>query len=246
MADVLRDRRRSEDGCAGSRPRALHEEECGRLADEDGNARFINTLGTSFNFNKIWLGPDGDIVQPEDYQTWQDEIVVTIGRRAGGETDSDFALKYRIAEANEDGAAFVPLQGTDQSKLPDGEGALKDYALALTSEGNVFNLSLPENCLSEYNSTGQAWEYFVIEDPVEQYAPPQYGTIDRQDEKIVGTVKQDAKAAKNGELIVNKSFGGVELPSTGGPGTRLYLMTGLLLTGFAGAGLLLRRRREAA
>lgn len=39
---------------------------------------------------------------------------------------------------------------------------------------------------------------------------------------------------------------GVALPSTGGPGTRLYYLLGIMLTAFAGAGLVMRKRRRAA
>ena len=39
---------------------------------------------------------------------------------------------------------------------------------------------------------------------------------------------------------------GVELPSTGGPGTNLIYLLGLMLTGLAGAGLSMKRRRNAA
>ena len=39
---------------------------------------------------------------------------------------------------------------------------------------------------------------------------------------------------------------GVELPSTGGPGTSLIYLLGIMLTGIAGAGLVMRRKRTAA
>jgi len=45
--------------------------------------------------------------------------------------------------------------------------------------------------------------------------------------------------------VVNNA--GVELPSTGGPGTSLISLLGFLLAGFAGAGLVMRRvtKRQA-
>ena len=39
---------------------------------------------------------------------------------------------------------------------------------------------------------------------------------------------------------------GVELPATGGPGTTLIYLFGIMLTGFAGAVLVMRKRRKAA
>lgn len=38
---------------------------------------------------------------------------------------------------------------------------------------------------------------------------------------------------------------GAELPASGGPGTNLIYLTGIILTGLAGAGLLMRRRRRS-
>ena len=45
-------------------------------------------------------------------------------------------------------------------------------------------------------------------------------------------------------MIVNNA--GCELPSTGGPGTNLIYLLGIMLTGIAGAGLLMRRKKKAA
>lgn len=39
---------------------------------------------------------------------------------------------------------------------------------------------------------------------------------------------------------------GAELPSTGGPGTSPIYLLGIMLTGLAGAGLVMRRKRKAA
>ena len=43
-------------------------------------------------------------------------------------------------------------------------------------------------------------------------------------------------------LITNQS--GVALPATGGPGTNFIYLLGLLLTSFAGTGILMKRRRR--
>ena len=45
-------------------------------------------------------------------------------------------------------------------------------------------------------------------------------------------------------MIVNNA--GCELPYTGGPGTDLIYLLGIMLTGIAGAGLLMRRKKKAA
>ena len=53
--------------------------------------------------------------------------------------------------------------------------------------------------------------------------------------------------ALNNGKIINKPENSVELPHTGGPGTRALTILGVMLIALAGAGLVLRkRRREAA
>jgi len=48
-------------------------------------------------------------------------------------------------------------------------------------------------------------------------------------------------------FISIKNEPGVELPATGGPGTTLFYLLGIMLTGLAGAGLVMKRlRRNAA
>lgn len=39
---------------------------------------------------------------------------------------------------------------------------------------------------------------------------------------------------------------GVELPASGGPGTNLIYLFGIMLTGLAGAGLMMKRRKRNA
>lgn len=48
----------------------------------------------------------------------------------------------------------------------------------------------------------------------------------------------------NGGTIINRTFNGVELPSTGGPGTHFFYIIGCILTMFAGAGIVMKRRRR--
>ena len=45
-------------------------------------------------------------------------------------------------------------------------------------------------------------------------------------------------------VIKVQNSAGAELPHTGGPGTTLIYLLGIMLTGFAGAGLVMRRRRN--
>ena len=47
-------------------------------------------------------------------------------------------------------------------------------------------------------------------------------------------------------VITIRNVAGVELPSTGGLGTRLTYLFGIMLTGLASAGLVMKRRRRNA
>ena len=215
----------------------------GETVAAEAKVTFINDKSpmTSFNFNKIWLGQTGDISKSADYQPWQNNITVAIGRRASGTVDPEFALEYTISAATD---SFAPNIDKDQSKVPTGEGELSTLTLTGSSVGNVFNFKLPDNSLRKDNGSGTDWEYFVKEIQVENYAPPKYGTMD-EDNKV-GTITVAASDATDGGLIVNQTFGGYELPSTGGIGTTLFTALGGLMTATAGAILTMKsyRRRK--
>ena len=53
-------------------------------------------------------------------------------------------------------------------------------------------------------------------------------------------------ASANENVITVKNTPGAALPNTGGPGTNLIYLLGVMLTGIAGAGLVMRRKRKAA
>jgi LPXTG-motif cell wall-anchored protein len=53
-------------------------------------------------------------------------------------------------------------------------------------------------------------------------------------------------ASANGNAITVKNTPGAALPNTGGPGTNLIYLLGFMLTGLAGVGLVMRKRRRDA
>ena len=69
-----------------------------------------------------------------------------------------------------------------------------------------------------------------------------------------GTGNMQIKQAEDYSDITDKSTTvlrvwnnpGVSLPSTGGPGTNLFYLIGIMLTGLAGVGLVMKRRRRNA
>ena len=215
----------------------------GNTVNATAKATFTNdkTPMTSFNFNKIWLGPTGNVATPTSYQDWQDDITVTIKRKAGasGAEDNNFVLKYTISKSED---TFTATSDTTESKLPNGEGNLTDLKLYGSSTSNVFNFELPEESLRKYAEAGTTeWVYYVVEDEVPLYVTS-YGTSTTVESTTTYSVIDGAKDAKDGGVIVNQTFGGYELPSTGGPGTRLYTILGSIL--ILGAGVLLWRRRR--
>ena len=63
------------------------------------------------------------------------------------------------------------------------------------------------------------------------------------DEYIPGTTDL-VRIENNTTNIIVGNTPGVALPNTGGPGTNLIYILGIMLTGLAGAGLVMKRRRR--
>ena len=214
----------------------------GENVDATAKATFNNdtTPMTSFNFNKIWLGPTGNVATPVYYQDWQDDITVTIKRKAGasGDEDSNFALKYTITSGS---GSFSPITEENQSKLPTDEGTLNALTLTGSDSGKVFNFELPEESLRKYAEAGTTeWVYYVVEDEVPLYVTS-YGVATTGDSGTTYSETPGASDAKDGGVIVNQTFGGYELPSTGGPGPKLFYGIGLSFIAMAGLLLFIKR-----
>lgn len=84
---------------------------------------------------------------------------------------------------------------------------------------------------------GAALTYYVVETQVAGYKAPSY--TDAEGHGLINVDK-----AKNGQQIINTPEDGVELPSTGGPGTRLFSILGSIL--ILGAGMLLLKRGQVS
>ena len=65
--------------------------------------------------------------------------------------------------------------------------------------------------------------------------------VNDKDEPILDN--DSAAVSENGLSISVKNEAGAALPNTGGPGTNLIYLLGIMLTAIAGAGLVMRRRR---
>ncbi|MBR7057900.1 MAG: Cna B-type domain-containing protein, partial [Stomatobaculum sp.] len=196
---------------------------------EDQNS-FINTELTAFDFTKKWQN-----MKSEDQNTWpaDREIEVKIVRIAGSEEDQEFALVYKLNAGNyssQDGIEPDSEQskGTERPKLTFRPG----------TEGTAFSFHLEG--LTKFDGE-KTYEYYVSEtNQLEGYDMPQYFAKD-------GTPVEEGAAlggkAPDGGTIVNKESTGYELPSTGGTGTMLYTVSGMLLIG---AVVLLKLMKHAA
>lgn len=65
-------------------------------------------------------------------------------------------------------------------------------------------------------------------------------------QKLAYTAAKDGTGDSEKFVVEVLNNPGVELPSTGGPGTNMIYIFGLLLTGLAGAGLMMKRRKKIA
>ena len=92
--------------------------------------------------------------------------------------------------------------------------------------------------LSKYQD-GKELHYYVTETQVNGYKAPSYATTEGNSLVFTGS---DVPKATDGQQIINTPVGGYELPSTGGPGTRLFTILGSILILLSGT-LLWRRRR---
>ena len=95
----------------------------------------------------------------------------------------------------------------------------------------------------------------------ETKAPDGYNSLESPIQIIVsdghiswtqGTHQETRDSSRSGDIVGNTAAfnvtntAGFELPATGGPGTTLLYLLGFMLTGFAGAGLVMRKRRRDA
>jgi LPXTG-motif cell wall-anchored protein len=74
----------------------------------------------------------------------------------------------------------------------------------------------------------------------------QNGTVLADDDNNPILENDYAAVSENGLSISVKNEPGAALPNTGGPGTNLIYIFGIMLTGLAGVGLVMKRRRRNA
>ena len=179
-------------------------------------ATFVNEYEqtTDFGFSKIWKNIGNQST------TWPTGATITVTMNAYTDT-SQKAIDDVQVTLSADGSA---------------SGVTPAWTATTSAEGTVTNFKVEG--LQKYKD-GKELHYYVIETQVDGYKAPSYATSEGN--SLVFTVS-DVPKATNGQQIINTPEGGYELPSTGGPGTRLFTILGSIL--ILGAGVLLWRRRR--
>ena len=168
-----------------------------------------------FSFTKVWRDPMGSatISWPEDLS-----VTVNILQKAEDNESVSYA-SYMIAYSD-------LTAGSEISAIGDTQG-VKQKLKVVSSETSGYAFQL-DGLPYEYT-------YFVSEETAEACQPPKYFGVD-------GNQVMGATQIGDGGTIYNDLVG-YELPSTGGRGTRIYMILGSLLVLAAGV-LLLRERKR--
>ena len=128
-----------------------------------------------------------------------------------------------------------------------------NYAVIDMTSSSVTTLSDLADGLYKLAETVAPSGYVILDKEV--FFKIENGTVELTKEDGTALTDNGGKAALSTETDQNKNMiyvitvtntPGVELPATGGTGTSLIYLLGTLLTGFAGTGLLMKRRRRNA
>ena len=179
-------------------------------------ATFVNEYKqtTDFEFSKIWKDIGNQPV------AWPTGATITVTMNAYTETSQKAIDDVQVTLSAEGSAA----------------GVTPVWTATTNADGTVTAFKVEG--LPKYQD-GKELHYYVIEAQVSGYKTPSYATSDGNGLIFTGS---DVPKATDGQQIINTPEGGYELPSTGGPGTRLFTILGSILVMIAGV-LLWRRRR---
>ena len=192
----------------------------------EGGKIVVKNSKKELEFGKKWI----DIGQQEI--DWDRDIEVTVNRtKTDGNKDDSFSLVYQITK----NAVKNATGGTVEFAAKNATDTTPKLKLTITTEGDKKKYTFKIENLAYSSETDGKYTYYVEETnpQLTGYLAPSYTNTSAP----TGTT-----VAYDGGTIINKQEGGYVLPSTGGPGTRLFTILGSIL--IAGAGLLLWRRRR--
>ena len=147
---------------------------------------------------------------------WVKNITVTLHRKAGTVLDTAFEREFTFGTET-DGTTDDGITWVRTGNAADGYTFTFSNLTAADSEGVVYIYTVTENELADYNTS--------------------YAGSDQQ-------ILVNAEEATAGGCIVNTPVIAVALPETGGPGTHLYTVLGLMLIAFAGIWYAVRMRNS--
>ena len=190
-------------------------------------------IKVGFAFSKAWLGMNANVnsIQSTDLEVWDSaKAISVVVKRIDPDNPADnFTLTYDIGSGD---GPFQPKENTLSVEEK------TTYQLVKNTDGNITTFNMGK-VLEGTNSNGKPYTYYVEETMasggtyVTYYGILSEGTV---------TYRPDYSHAGDGDIIINLESCGYELPSTGGPGTRLFTILGSIL--ILGAGVLLWRRRR--
>ncbi len=198
------------------------------LTDDCRSLVVTNTYETTdFIFTKEWHDT-GDRID----NTWHDNITVSVQRRIGSGT-AESVGKYTIQQGD---SGFTITKDATTPEAPD----LVDL---VSDTGFTFKISNLQKNGRIGDDTGE-YVYFVTEETVNGYRDAVYSNPSVSSAEGETAWIPSTEYALNNGRIINRPEDSFELPSTGGPGTALFRLTGIMLTGLAGAVLIMRKRRR--
>ncbi len=184
-----------------------------------------------FKFKKVWLDSNEDNANK---QVWPDgkKLGITLYRNAQYKTTDniDATVPEEIV-----GTYSIPVEGIESDNITVTLDSTNTWYVVKFDKLDKY---VPANKLTDPQDDVE-WKYYVKETTVPGGYSLQYG-----DES--GNASASKSLANEGETVIN-SLVKVTLPDTGGPGTLLYSMLGMMLIAFAGtAYMILLRRRKAS
>ena len=191
-------------------------------ANDTDTATVKNKRLKDFEFRKEWHTLD-DPTNPTD--EWPDDtsITVTVHRKVEDKVDANYSLTYTIAK-------------TDLVLNKQISGSNADDPKLVVTNVTEFMFKLSDLAYSgTVDSTSGEYTYYVTEIQVPGYKVPEYKD---SSDNITNTY------ATNGGAIVNKPEETYNLPETGGVGTTMYRIAGLITIVLALIGIYLNKRRE--
>ena len=177
--------------------------------------------------------------------------VVTVeaenGTQEEAAVEEPSAVEAETASAEE----AAPKSGTVQTAVSQTEyvetsGNTAAYEEVTKNNDNTYTFKVTG--LPVVDGSGNALEYYVKEIAVDGYKEPVYGMSQTTAGTGTGTTTVVSKVTKTDraedkEYIINRPYDAVSLPSTGGPGTRLFFGSGIAFLAAAGILLFIRRKR---